>query len=1101
MNKKKILTLTTSLMLATLICAPFSAYASEVKVAMESEKGSMRIVVPYEDLDQTDTNEVPRLRASSIPESYLPADVTPVKDQGSEGLCWAYSATKSMELSTYMNTTVTKVFSALQFARAFWNHNVDQFNLTKNDYVVNNTKDNGSNDIYSVWASMKQITPNTQDNVMSATVHPVEARFINITDTDEIKKAIMENGAVTIAVENIQDNAYWYHETGGTDYDHAITLIGWSDKVLRSRFTENGQPTIDGAWRFVNSWGVDGFGETDNKGGYGWLSYDDPCMKDSTGNRALTYVMSNTWTADNVYQQDGGMIYATVPTSRAGNLFTAKGSTNYEKVTGAIVGISSRGNYKASVYQILTTKQPVTDGILLGTTEFNVDKPGYKTIYFDQNILVEHGDKFAVCITRNDGSKFNIFVDSASEAMSWIKFRPSSEEDSYYFEETQYSNANNCTPRIKVLTENLTASDETGTIDDYNVSLDYSKCVYTGEELYPTISITDMKGNKQNLSDFKFTYNNNINVGRFAEVVVRSIKPGITGTQRINFTIKPRPIDEVSYDSSYTTKVNYTYSSFLKNIKFVYNKKVLVYGQDFTCENPNELIKYGGNTIHVKGVHNYTSAIDITVVGTANGIAMKDLSVSNVDSKTFTGRPITLNKDEIHIKDGTTLLTYGEDYRLSYSDNTNVGTAKVRMIGLGSYTGISGDITTFIISPLSVYSTVISAPSELNYLNEPVKLIPNETIRVYAPDAVTLLSTQDYDLDYMDNDRIGTMTVYVKGKHNLSGTYPLDIDVVTANLKNAKISVDDVQYTGSPLEPPVTVTLDGVTLIEGQHYHTVYSNNTEAGTATVSVIGDGDIEGAKEATFKITKPRILAENVYVTPTMYYTGEPVTPLPQVVVNGTKLTLGTDYVLAYSNNVRIGTASVTLTGIRKWAGTVVKTFNIIADPTPKYVPFSNSITDVNSFVFPKNVYTVEPWFIPTSVKSDNKKVAKVRKDDTIKVNNKEGVAHITCKGVNDNEIVAYSLKVVKPKFKSKKMTVRTTDKLKLDQILTTYNIEPSKIKVSKTKVMNFNPDTWEITFNKKGSSTLKVWYGKYSTSIKFKVKDAGIVSQNNQKEIKK
>ena len=58
----------------------------------------------------------------------------------------------------------------------------------------------------------------------------------------------------------------------------------------------------------------------------------------------------------------------------------------------------------------------------------------------------------------------------------------------------------------------------------------------------------------------------------------------------------------------------------------------------------------------------------------------------------------------------------------------------------------------------------------------------------------------------------------------------------------------------------------------------------------------------------------------------YTGSAITPKPTVVWNGTKLVEGTDYVLSYSNNTNPGTATVTITGIGSYVGTINTSFSI-------------------------------------------------------------------------------------------------------------------------------------------------------------------------------
>lgn len=59
----------------------------------------------------------------------------------------------------------------------------------------------------------------------------------------------------------------------------------------------------------------------------------------------------------------------------------------------------------------------------------------------------------------------------------------------------------------------------------------------------------------------------------------------------------------------------------------------------------------------------------------------------------------------------------------------------------------------------------------------------------------------------------------------------------------------------------------------------------------------------------------------------YTGRPILPKPVVLdANGTVLTEGVDYTLTYKNNTNAGTATVIVTGIGNYQGTLTKTFTI-------------------------------------------------------------------------------------------------------------------------------------------------------------------------------
>ena len=64
---------------------------------------------------------------------------------------------------------------------------------------------------------------------------------------------------------------------------------------------------------------------------------------------------------------------------------------------------------------------------------------------------------------------------------------------------------------------------------------------------------------------------------------------------------------------------------------------------------------------------------------------------------------------------------------------------------------------------------------------------------------------------------------------------------------------------------------------------------------------------------------------------YYTGKAVKPAPTVKYNDiTTLQNGRDYTVTYANNVKIGTAKITIKGIGNYTGTVAKTFKITKLP---------------------------------------------------------------------------------------------------------------------------------------------------------------------------
>ena len=79
----------------------------------------------------------------------------------------------------------------------------------------------------------------------------------------------------------------------------------------------------------------------------------------------------------------------------------------------------------------------------------------------------------------------------------------------------------------------------------------------------------------------------------------------------------------------------------------------------------------------------------------------------------------------------------------------------------------------------------------------------------------------------------------------------------------------------------------------------------------------------------------------------FTGSSLTPAIIVKDDGTALTLGTHYSLAYANNINAGTATVTITGMGNDIGTKTQTFSI-AFPTLSIISGNNQTGPVNQML---------------------------------------------------------------------------------------------------------------------------------------------------------
>lgn len=198
----------------------------------------------------------------------------------------------------------------------------------------------------------------------------------------------------------------------------------------------------------------------------------------------------------------------------------------------------------------------------------------------------------------------------------------------------------------------------------------------------------------------------------------------------------------------------------------------------------------------------------------------------------------------------------------------------------------------------------------------------------------------DYTVSYSaDHTSIGSASLTVTGINNYTGTQTVAYQILPTSVSIDSVSISEIPdqiYTGSGVYPLVEVIFtnqDGVsvTLTQEIDYTLTYANNVAVGTATVAVIGKGLYSGTTTRNFNILQHPILSDDVYVSPISEqpYTGGLIVPEVRLTYGGQPLVEGTDYTLNYSNNIEIGTATITITGTGNFSGSRTLDFAIVSN----------------------------------------------------------------------------------------------------------------------------------------------------------------------------
>lgn len=287
----------------------------------------------------------------------------------------------------------------------------------------------------------------------------------------------------------------------------------------------------------------------------------------------------------------------------------------------------------------------------------------------------------------------------------------------------------------------------------------------------------------------------------------------------------------------------YNQENISPEISIKYKEKVLT-ENDFTytiSENKN----VGTATIIISGQGDYVGNIEKTFK-----IVPKDISglnFSKIDDSSYTGKNITRN---IKITDNKYSLVEGTDYKLTYKNNKNVGTATVTVTGIGNYKGSKS--FNFKIKSVSIDKVKISGIKAAGYDEKGAKLSLTMTLN-----NVTLSTNDDFTIEYSNNMNIGTGTVTIKGKKNITGTVTKTFEIGKADISTLTFNkLKSFVYTGSEIKQPVTVTQSGRKLVENEDYTVEFSNNINLGTATVIVTGIGNYKGSKKLTFSIEQEKL-----------------------------------------------------------------------------------------------------------------------------------------------------------------------------------------------------------------------------------------------------
>ena len=503
----------------------------------------------------------------------------------------------------------------------------------------------------------------------------------------------------------------------------------------------------------------------------------------------------------------------------------------------------------------------------------------------------------------------------------------------------------------------------TVTLMENGAAVTASTYTYTGKDIKPTVEVKNGGSPLTEGTDYTVTYAANRDAGS-AQVIVKAVAgKNYTFTDKTeSFTINPAKLTVA--DPTVNVRVGDTGEKTFTaaDLQVSFNGIPVAGALNFTDFAANAIIEShtalaDGFKFSVKsGAVDGATAVTQDMTFTPDSGNFAPVSGIKLTVKVVNKQPVS---DKITFTDGgVTFNGAGQKYehatisgfdskKITYSYAVS-GTGALNSEGLpyaaGSYTvtaryedndNMGEKTATFTIKPKTLTAAMIAGIPAQTYTGSAIQPKPAVT------DSVALVEGVDFTYNYDANTNVATGgKVTITGKGNYTGnafaTFTIAPKPLAADMFK---DIANVTYDGTAKTPTVTAAASEAHLTTAD-FTVAYTNNTNAGTATVTITGKGNYKGTASKTFIINAKAITDTTVtanVVGASFTYNGKDITPAVTVSDGSRALRSGTDYTVTYGGNKNAGTATVTIAGKGNYADSRTVNFTI----SPKQVNFTATV----------------------------------------------------------------------------------------------------------------------------------------------------------------
>lgn len=360
--------------------------------------------------------------------------VTPVRNQGWSGSCWAFGSAAALESAFLKATNKTTVLDISE-------NNIKGTGLKYYFYGID-LAEGASHDIgasnFIGWLGFVEIEDDAYDELGRVSTAFLNKEKYHIYDyvglpkykqstIEDYKMALIKYGALAVTVHGADGGksgdyndktygAYYIHDGSFTLPDHAVTLVGWNDSYSKDNF--NTPAPHDGAWIIKNSWGTE-WGDH----GYYYVSYYDDFFAGTRSFGAIGYIVNNNHNYEKVYEYDINSAVIFFTGKLKGNLTqeeeTKLFDENYTKYKEYMNSIKAPTVSYANIFEAIDDDLIAAVGTYFNQSDVDYrisisvndkvvytqsgksSRMGYETIKLNSYVSIKKGDIFIINMTSN----------------------------------------------------------------------------------------------------------------------------------------------------------------------------------------------------------------------------------------------------------------------------------------------------------------------------------------------------------------------------------------------------------------------------------------------------------------------------------------------------------------------------------------------------------------------------------------------------------------------------------------------------------------------------------------------------------------------------